>query len=150
MSIKKTLQEKRAKVELTDEIVRKCLWNTDTYDEYKNIADDGGMEGVKDAAHLEKIINKVAADLEEIINKHRRAAADLIEACWKEIINKHRNEDILSPKNGNDLPNVKPASKKKRKGKGNGKKKKFEEVKGPMKKKDALDHRLPGHYGANQ
>ena len=78
MSIKKTLQEKRAKVGGTDEIVRNCLSNTDTYDEYKNLEADGGMEGVKDAAHLAKIINK------------------------------HRNEGIPSPKNGNDLPNGKP------------------------------------------
>ena len=141
MSSKKTLQEKRAKVELTDEIVRKCLWNTDTYDEYKNIADDGGMEGVKDAAHLEKIINKVAAALEEIINKHRKAAAALIEACWKEIINKHRTEGKPSPKNRNDLPNDKllPTL-------GQVKKANWR----PKKKKDAFHDCVPGHYGANQ
>ena len=88
MSIKKTLQEKRAKVELTDEIVRNCLCNPDTYNEYKNLADDGGMESIRAAAHLEKIIHK--------------AAAALSEAYWKEIINKHRSEDkdIPSPKNG--------------------------------------------------
>ena len=127
MSSKKTLQEKRAKVELTNEIVRKCLWNPDTYDEYKNIADDGGMEGVKDAAHLEEIINK--------------AAAGLSEAHWKEIINKHRNENILSQKNRNDLPNDKllPTL-------GQVKKANWR----PKKKKDAFHDCVPGHYGANQ
>ena len=103
MSIKKTLQEKRAKVELTDEIVRNCLCNPDTYDKYKNLADDGGMEGVKDAAHLEKIIRKKKADLMEAYQKEK-------EADWKGSVNKHRPEDkdIPSPINGDDLPNRKP------------------------------------------
>lgn len=138
-----------AMVKLEDKLVRACLSDTNIYDLYKNLAADGGMKmfGVKDAAHLEKIIHK--------------AAADLIEAHWKEIINKHRREDIPSPKNGNDLPNAKPASKKKRNGKGkkkrkskgNGKKKKQEVIirngrQEPFK--DAFYYRVPGHYGANQ
>ena len=66
-------------------------------------------------------------------------------------------------KNGNDLPNAKTASKKKRNGKGNGKKKKkFEEVifKAPSKKKpkwlrqkkgDALDYAVSGgHFESNR
>lgn len=127
MSIKKTLQEKRAKVELTDEIVRNCLCNTDTYDEYKNLADDGGMEDVKDAAHLEKIIHK--------------AAADLSEAYWKEIINKHGTEDIPSPKNGNDLPNGKPLPTLGQVKRANWR---------PKKKKDAFHYCVPGHFEANK
>ena len=127
MSIKKTLQEKRAKVKLTDEIARNCLSNTDTYDEYKNIADDGGMEDVKDAAHLEKIINK--------------AAANLNEAYWKEIINKHRNEGIPSPKNGNNLPNGKPLPTLGQVKRANWR---------PKKKKDAFHYRVPGHFEDNK
>lgn len=128
MTIKKTLQEKRAKVKLTDEIVRNCLSNPNIYDAYKTLADVGGMkiDGVKDAAHLEEIINK--------------AKADLIEARWEEIINKHRSEGILSPKNGNDLPNGKPLPT-------------LGEVKRAYwrpKKKDAFYYCIPGHYGSNQ
>ena len=128
MTIKKTLQEKRVKVELTDEIVRNCLSNPNIYDAYKALADAGGMkiDGVKDAAHLEEIINK--------------AKADLIEARWEEIINKHRSEGIPSPKNGNDLPNGKPLPT-------------LGEVKRTYwhpKKKDAFYYCIPGHYGANQ
>ena len=123
MSIKKTLQEKQAKVELTDEIVRNCLWNADTYDEYKNLADDGGMEGVKSAAHLKKVIHK--------------AAADLIEARWEESINKHRREDIP----GNDLPNGKPLPTLGQVKRANWR---------PKKKKDAFHYCVPGHFEANK
>ena len=126
MSIKKTLQEKRAKVELTDEIVRNCLCNTDTFDEYKNLAADGGIEGVKDAAHLEKIIHKVDTHL--------------IEVRWKGSVNKYRLKDPIPKKNGADLPNGKPLPT-------------LEQVKRANwrpKKKDALDYRVPGHFEDNK
>ena len=101
MSIKKTLQEKRAKVGLTDEIVRNCLSNEGTYDKYKNLAEDGSMKGVKDAAHWEKFIHKAAADLKKAYQKEK-------EADWEETIKNHRLEGTPSPINGDDLPNRKP------------------------------------------
>lgn len=131
-----------AEVKLDDKLVTAFLSDTNIYDLWKKLADGGGMKkthGVEDAAHLEKIIHK--------------AAADLREAYRKESINKHSSEPI--PKK----PHPKPISKKKRNGKGNGKKKKFEGVtfKAPRKKKpkwkkkgDLLYHCVPGHYGANQ
>ena len=74
-----------------------------------------------------------------------------VELTWKEIINNHRREDIPNPKNGNDLPNAKPASKKKRNGKGK-KKGKGNGIRNGRKEpfKDAFYYRVPGHYGANQ
>ena len=135
-----------AEVKLEDKLVTVFLSDTNIYDLWKKLADGGGMKkthGVEDAAHLEKIIHK--------------AAADLREAYRKESINKHSSEPI--PKK----PHPKPISKKKRNGKGNGKKKKFKKkfegvtFKAPRKKKpkwkkkgDLLYHCVPGHYGANQ
>ncbi len=128
-------------------VVRDCLSDMNIYDAYKNLAEVGGMKryGVKDAAHLEKVI--------------RKAAADLREAHSKEPINKHRSEPI--PKKPNPKPaSKKPLPKKKRNGKKK-KRKKFEDIifKAPPKKNprwlrkkkgDAFYHCVPGHYGSNQ
>ena len=72
--------------------------------------------------------------------QEKKAKADLGEAQWKEIVNKHRSEPISEP-----APKKLP-SKKNRNGNGNGKKKKHKK----RRYQDALYHRLPGHYGANQ
>ena len=132
-----------AEGKLDDKLVTALLSDTNIYDLWKKLADGGGMKkthGVEDAAHLEKIIHK--------------AAADLREAYRKESINKHSSEPI--PKK----PHPKPISKKKRNGKKK-KRKKFEDItfkarqkKPPKsfrkKKGDLLFHCVPGHYGANQ
>ena len=54
-----------AEVKLDDKIVRACLSDTNIYDLWKKLADDGGMKvyGVKDAAHLEEIINKQGREI---------------------------------------------------------------------------------------
>lgn len=182
-----------AEVKLDDKIVRTCLSDTNNYDLWKKLADDGGMKvyGVKDAAHLKEIINKQGREI--ILSANVASAKAELEATTsviRDVLDRYFDDttrkDVFGriafrydPKNsvwsfrarvnhngllqkqrkgkgngkrnnGNDLPNAKPASKKKRKSKGNGKKKKFKEVKGPMKKYDALNRRLPGHYGANQ
>ena len=59
------------------------------------------MEGVKDAAHLEKIIYKAAANMMKAYQKEK-------EADRKGSVNKHRSEGPPSPINGDDLPNRKP------------------------------------------
>ena len=54
-----------AEVKLDDKIVRAVLSDTNIYDLWKKLADDGGMKiyGVKDAAHLEEIINKQGREI---------------------------------------------------------------------------------------
>ena len=184
-----------AEVKLDDKMVRAFLSDTNIYDLYKNLADDGGMKmfGVKDAAHLEEVINKqgreviLSANVASAKAELEAVIRDVLDRCFDDTTRKgvfgqidfyydYKNSvwsfsamvnhnDLLQKKrngkgngkrkNGNDLPNAKPASKKKRNGKGNSNKKKF---KGPMKKTtssgkkkyDALNRRLPGHYGANQ
>ena len=116
-------------MKLDDKMLATFLSDAKVFDLWKDLADAGGMlvpYGIKDAAHLKKIIHK--------------AAADLREAHWKETINKHRSEPI--PKK----PNPKPASKKSLPTLGQVKRANWR----PKKKKDALNRRLPGHYGANQ
>ena len=122
--------EEQVEVKLDDKMLTTFLSDAKVFDLWKGVADAGGMlvpYGIKDAAHLE------------------------------EIINKHRREDIPSPKNGNDLPNAKPASKKKRNDNRNGKRKKMNQkkkreviIRSGKKKKDAFYYCVPGHYGANQ
>ena len=194
--------EGQVEVKLDDKMLTTFLSDAKVFDLWKGLADAGGMlgpYGIKDAAHLEDVINKQGR---EVILSAKIASAkaeleattsvikDVLDRYFDDTTRKdvfgriafrydHKNSvwsftarvnhnDLPKKKrngngkrkNGNDLPNAKPASKKKRKGKGNGKKKKFEEVsfKGPMKKTtssgkkkyDALNRRLPGHYGANQ
>ena len=191
--------EEQVEVKLDDKMLTTFLSDAKVFDLWKGLADAGSMlvpYGIKDAAHLENVINKQGR---EVILSAKTASAkaeleatiiDVLDRCFDDTTRKdvlgqidfrydHKNSvwsfrarvnhnDLAKKKrngngkqkNGNDLPNAKPASKKKRNGKGNGRKKKFEEVifKGPMKKitssgkkkYDALNRRLPGHYGANQ
>ena len=130
-----------AEVKLDDKIVRAFLSDTNIYDLWKKLADDGGMKiyGVKDAAHLEEIINKQGREI--ILSANVASAKAELEATTsviRDVVDRyfddttrkdvfgriafrydHKNSvwSFRARVNHNDLP------KKKRNGNGNGKRK---------------------------
>jgi len=77
-----------AEVKLDDKMVRAFLSDTNIYDLYKNLADDGGMKmfGVKDAAHLEEVINKQGREV--ILSANVASAKAELEAVIRDVLDR--------------------------------------------------------------